>query len=140
MSDRKSSRSTVGKRYTASQRAKIVRLASRIGVSGAAERSGASTWSIYRWRHEVDLKRSSAGANGTSGEAVKPTRIQVPRSTVSQVIEVWKHNPGFGPSQVRNQLRRVGVRCDTKTIRKILKAHGYMFLGARNGKSRVTLG
>ena len=66
MSDRKSSRSTAGKRYTASQRAKIVRLASRIGVAEAAERSGASTWSIYRWRHEEDLKQSSAGANGTS--------------------------------------------------------------------------
>ncbi len=126
MSDRKSSKNSAGKRYTASQKAKIVRLARRIGVAGAVERSGASTWSIYRWRHEEDLKqRSSAGTNGASGEAVKPSRVQVPRSTVSQVVQVWKHNPGFGPSQVRNQLRRVGVRCDTKTIRKILKAHGY---------------
>ena len=56
MSDRKSSKNSAGKRYTASQRAKIVRLASGVGVAGAAERSGASTWSIYRWRHEEDLK------------------------------------------------------------------------------------
>jgi transposase InsO family protein len=55
----------------------------------------------------------------------KPARIRVPESTQRQVVEVWKNNPGFGPTQVRNQLRRVGVRCDTKTIRKILKAHGY---------------
>jgi transposase InsO family protein len=41
------------------------------------------------------------------------------------VVAVWSNNQGFGPTQVRNQLRRVGVRLDTKTIRKILKAHGY---------------
>jgi transposase InsO family protein len=42
-----------------------------------------------------------------------------------QVLAVWRNNRGFGPSQIHNQLRRVGVRCDTKTIRKIIEAHGY---------------
>ncbi len=98
MSDRKSSKNSAGKRYTASQKAKIVRLARRIGVAGAVERSGASTWSIYRWRYAEDRERSSAGGNGAPGEAVKPTRVQVPGNTVRQVVQVWKHNPGFGPS------------------------------------------
>lgn len=135
MSDRRSPKSA-GKRYTRSQKAKVVRLARRIGVAGAAERSGASTWSIYRWRHDEDLARSAAGGNGAAAEAVKPSRVQVPRSTVQQVVQVWKHNPGFGPSQVRNQLRRVGVRCDTKTIRKILKAHGYTPPAVKPPRSR----
>lgn len=49
----------------------------------------------------------------------------MPPAIQRQVLAVWRHNPGFGPSQVHNQLRRVGVRCDTKTVRKILQAHGY---------------
>jgi transposase InsO family protein len=43
----------------------------------------------------------------------------------NQVLAVWRNNPGFGPSQIHNQLRRVGTRCDTKTIRKIISAYGY---------------
>jgi transposase InsO family protein len=125
MSDRKRShqRAKRGNRYTPGEKQKILGLAERIGVSQAAERLGASPWTIYRWRHDRALKASRADANGE--HLSKPGRIQVPDSIQRQVIEVWKNNPGFGPSQVRNQLRRVGVRCDTKTIRKILRAHGY---------------
>jgi transposase InsO family protein len=114
-----------GKRYTEAQKAKIVRLARRIGVARAAQESGASPWSIYRWRHEQERLRSSQRDAPTEGLVMKPARIQVPQRIQRQVLEVWKNNPGFGPSQVRGQLRRVGVRCDTKTIRKILRAYGY---------------
>jgi putative transposase len=131
MSDRKSTRKRskgVSKRYTAAQKAKIVRLSKRLGVATAVERTGASAWSIYRWRRDQEQAsalESAKQGNGTSSAAEKPSRIRVPEDVKRRVLQVWKHNPGFGPSQVRNQLKRVGVRCDTKTVRKILKAHGY---------------
>lgn len=130
MSDRNSSRkpsNRASKRYTAAQKEKIMRLSERVGVAAAVERTGASAWSIYRWRREQQLASASEArqGDGSSPASTIPSRIRVPESTKRRVLQVWKHNPGFGPSQIRNQLRRVGVRCDTKTIRKILKAHGY---------------
>ena len=135
MSDRKSTpksrrkpRSPAGRRYRREEKAKILKLAARVGVEKASERSGASTWSIYRWRHDPRLepkKGSPAEPADSAAATQKPIRVRVPERIQKQVLEVWRNNPGFGPSQVSNQLRRVGVRCDTKTVRKILRTHGY---------------
>ncbi len=150
MSDRKSPRSphkgkkprkAVGRRYSAEEKTKVLKLADRLGVEKAAARSGASTWSIYRWRQ--DAKRSSANdstpeAIETAAPARKAIRVRVPAAVQKQVLEVWRNNPGFGPSQVRGQLRRVGVRVDTKTVRKILRQHGYTPPVAKPPRSRKT--
>lgn len=139
MSDRKRSRRK-GHRYTAKEKEHLLREAERLGVPKAAKRHGVSAWSFYRWRREADERRAStaagtgAGAGNGAGErgevnplrTVKAGRIDVPESVQKQVVGIWRHNPGFGPSQIRNQLRRVGVRCDTKTVRKILLRHGYV--------------
>jgi hypothetical protein len=128
MSDRLSRKpSHRQRRYRPAEKAKFLRLADRVGVSRAVELTGVSSWSFYRWIRDRALARSSADPEGNSGlgHIHKPTRIQVPESIQKQVLAVWRHNPGFGPSQVHYQLRRVGQRCDTKTIRKILQAHGY---------------
>jgi len=116
-----------GKRYSAATKAKYLALADRLGVAKAVEKSGVSAWSIYRWQRDRAIARSAGDPDGTRalGHIHKPSRIQVPEATQKQVLAVWRNNQGFGPSQIHNQLRRVGVRCDTKTIRKILLAHGY---------------
>ena len=117
-----------GRRYTPQQKKKALELASRVGVEKAAKRTGISVWSIYSWRNALLLAPlvekpapQPAGRETTS----LPRPVRVPKGVVKQVVSVWRNNPGFGPSQVHNQLRRVGVKCDTKTIRKILKGHGY---------------
>lgn len=150
MSDRKSptqsrrkkgkkARTPVGYRYSAAEKAKVLKLAERLGVEKTAEHSGVSTWSIYRWRYA----QKASPANGRPPEPAersapvrKPTTIRVPAGVQKQVVEVWRNNPGFGPSQVRNQLRRVGVRVDTKTVRKILKQYGYTPPQAKPPRSR----
>ncbi len=126
MSDRKIKDSRQ-RRYTPAQKEKFLRLADRLGVAKAVERTGVSSWSLYRWRRDRALAQSNGDPGGVSGlgHVPKPSRIQVPKTVQKQVLSVWEHNPGFGPSQIHYQLRRVGIRCDTKTIRKILLAHGY---------------
>jgi len=57
-------------------------------------------------------------------EPLSPS-IQLPPGTIDKIVTVWRNNTGFGPSQVHYQLRRVGVKVDTKTIRKVMIAHGY---------------
>ena len=40
-------------------------------------------------------------------------------------MDVWQNNPGYGPGQVRNQLRRQGTTVSIRTVRSILEANGY---------------
>lgn len=129
MSARNLSRKPAGRerRYRPSEKAKLLRLAERIGVAEAAARTGVSSWSFYRWIRDRSLAQSAGDPQGLRGlgHVHKPPRVQVSEAMQKQVLAVWRNNRGFGPSQIHNQLRRVGIRCDTKTIRKIIEAHGY---------------
>lgn len=131
MSDRKSSQGRTErspqKRYLPREKERLLRLAEQLGVKKACARSGVSFWSIYRWRRDRALAQAGAAAqsNGGLGPIAKPPRIGIAEEMQQKVLAVWRNNPGFGPSQIHYQLRRVGLRCDTKSIRKILRAHGY---------------
>ncbi|MBW2591772.1 MAG: DDE-type integrase/transposase/recombinase [Deltaproteobacteria bacterium] len=54
----------------------------------------------------------------------------------SAVLDCWKCNPGFGPGQVRGQLRRQGITVSIRSIRKILKANGYTPIGKKPAKQK----
>lgn len=130
MSDRRKKsrpKAARSRRYTANEKEKILRVVDRHGINSAREKFGVSLWSLYRWRRDRELSRSARDPGGKTGlkHVAKPPRVRVPKATQDKVLAVWRNNPGFGPSQVHYQLRRVGVSCDTKTIRKILTAHGY---------------
>lgn len=128
-----------GHRYSAAQKAKIVKLADRLGVEKAAAESGASSWSIYRWRQAARNDAAHAQSDSSANPDVPPreeVHVRVSEKIQKRVVEVWRNNPGFGPSQVSGQLRRVGVRCDTKTVRKILKKHGYVAPTKKPAKPR----
>lgn len=128
----------VVRRYSKKQKDKILKLADRFGVKQASIRSGTSSWSIYRWQKERELTKAKEDPKAPQADVyvAKPVRIQVAPSVEKKVVAIWKNNQGFGPSQVSNQLRRVGERCDTKTVRKILLAHGYTPPEARPPRPR----
>lgn len=141
MSDRKlkgRSRVVRRKRYTPAQKKKFLAVAERIGVERASARTGVTLWSLYRWRRDQALAQASASSlpNGGLGHIARPPRIDVPEDMQQKVLAVWRNNPGFGPSQIHYQLRRVGLGCDTKSIRKILKAHGYTPPSVKPPRSR----
>ncbi len=50
---------------------------------------------------------------------------QISEEREQAVLKEWKNNPGFGPGQVRNQLRRQMITISTTSVRKIMKANGY---------------
>jgi len=55
------------------------------------------------------------------GRGIKRIREEKERS----VLETWERYPGFGPSQIRSQLRRQGITISTRSAQKIMEANGY---------------
>lgn len=114
-------RRKIAKQYTPSQRAEILEYASEHGVTAAQEKFGVSRYSVYEWRRRAALAAEGEGPSPTSGP--DPAEIETQRDR--EILDEWRRNPGLGPSQVRNQLRRKGVRVAVGTVRKVMEAAGY---------------
>lgn len=121
-SQTKSREKPVAKVYTPSERARAVEYAAAEGVSAAAEKFGISRFSIYDWRRRTKLhaegKVTSSPVVGNDADhaAMRDRRI----------LAEWKSHPGLGPSQVRNQMRRQGLKVSVHTVRCVLEENGYM--------------
>ncbi len=42
------------------------------------------------------------------------------------ILNTWKQHPLLGPSQIKNQLRRLGYKTSVNTVRNIMEEHGYV--------------
>jgi len=111
----------VARAYTPSERAEALELAAKEGVQRAHEELGMSRYSIYEWQRKAKLAAEGKGSSPTSGP--DPTTVEEQRDR--EVLSTWREHPGLGPSQVRNQLRRKGVKVSTNTVRRIMEDAGY---------------
>ena len=108
--------------YTVNEKEEILKIAAQKGVKQAAEQYDISEVTIYNWRKQYQ-------ENGICGLEDKRSHNQggkpVPDWKRQKVLAVKETDPGFGPSQIRNQLRREGVTISNESIRIILKDAGY---------------
>lgn len=111
----------VAKKYTPSQKAEAVEHAAAHGVTAASTEFGMSRFSIYDWQHKVEKAAAGRGESPTTGPA--PTEIEAQRD--SEILAEYKRHPGLGPSQIRNQLRRKGVKVSVHTTRRVMEEAGY---------------
>ena len=111
----------VARSYTPSEKARALELASDIGVTAAGKELGISRFSIYEWRRKVRLAAKGEAASPTTGP--DPATIEAQRD--AEVLAIWKQHPGLGPSQIRNQLRRTGVKVGVNTVRRVMEEAGY---------------
>lgn len=112
----------VAKTYTPSQRAEALEWAEREGVTAAATRLGISRFSLHDWRRKARL-------HAEGKRSVSPVADQdglTPTERDQRILTEWKSHPGLGPSQVRNQMRRQGLKVSVHTVRCVLEAHGYV--------------
>ena len=109
------------KRYTPSQKAEILEFASAHSITQAASRFNVSKFSIYTWRRKVQAAARGEGDSPTSGP--DPADIEAQRD--HEILGTWKNHPGLGPSQIRNQLRRKGVKVGVNTVRRVMEEAGY---------------
>ena len=92
----------VAKIYTPSQRAEILEYSALRGPTEASRKFGASRWTIYNWEKKVARAAKGKGASPTSGP--NPEDIKAKRDR--EILDEWQRQPGLGPSQIKNQLRR----------------------------------
>ena len=111
----------VAKVYSPSERAAALELAAHVGISAASKEMGISRHSLYEWRRKLSLASEGKGESPTSGQ--DPKEIEAKRD--AEILAVWREHPGLGPSQVRNQLRRKGIKVSTHTVRHVMEDAGY---------------
>ena len=111
----------VARRYTPSQRAEILEYSAQHGVAAAVKHFGVSRWSVTDWRRKVERAARGQGSSPTSGPDPKTIEEQRDREILSE----WHRHPGLGPSQIRNQLRRRGVKVSVHTTRRVMEDAGY---------------
>jgi len=115
----KSRRAT--RRYTPSEKAEVLEDAAKLGVSAASKKHGASRYSIYDWKRKVERAAAGEGPSPTTG----PSADDVEEQRDREVLDEWHRHPGLGPSQIRNQLRRRGIKVAVQTVRRVMEDAGY---------------
>lgn len=111
----------VARVYTPSEKARALELADKLGITAASKQLGISRYSLYDWRRKVQRAAQGQGESPTSGS--DPADIEARRD--KEILDMWRQYPGLGPSQIRNQLRRQGVKVAVNTVRRVMEDAGY---------------
>jgi putative transposase len=118
---RRTLKSRVAKVYTPSQKAVILEDAAKDGITAAAKKHGVSRFAIYAWDRKVAKAATGDSPSPTAGPA--PKEIEAQRD--KEILDEWRRHPGLGPSQIRNQLRRKGIKTSVNTVRRVMEDAGY---------------
>ncbi len=116
-----SSRGKVARVYTPSEKAQALELAAKVGITAASQELGISRYSLYDWRRKV--QRAAAGQGDCPTTGPDPADVEARRD--KEILDLWHKHPGLGPSQIRNQLRRQGVKVAVNTVRRVMEDAGY---------------
>ncbi len=111
----------VARLYTPSEKAQALEYAAAHGVTAAYKKLGISRFSLYEWRRRVQRAAEGQGDSPTTGP--NPADIEAQRDR--EILDQWRRHPGLGPSQIRNQLRRKGVKVSVSTVRRVMEEAGY---------------
>ncbi len=118
-------RPACGRRYSPALKAQILRDAGDTSVEAAVDKHGCSAWSVYDWRRKQKREAKVALAAESQGvPELPPDTTQAERQDL--ILKLWRQQPGLGPSQIRNQLKRKGYKASVSTVRAIMEEHGYV--------------
>ena len=117
-----------GKRYSPAERQEILDYADAHSVRAAAERFAATETSIYEWRRAIKRRSQSAAdpENEGQSQASGQTAEDPKEARDRRVLAMWRQHPGYGPSQVRNMLKRDGFSISVGTVRDVMERNGYL--------------
>lgn len=111
-----------GKRYSPALKKEILEYALGNDVESAAKKYGVTETTIYDWRR-------AAKRRGTATGAFSPVMVDHEATTADRdrrILAMWRQHPGYGPSQIRNMLKRGGFKVSVGTVRHIIEENGYL--------------
>jgi transposase InsO family protein len=92
----------------------------------AAEKFGATETTIYEWRRAIERRGERTGES-LSADGHDDTDREDPKETRDRkILSMWRQHPGYGPSQVRNMLKRDGFKVSVGTVRDVMERGGYL--------------
>jgi putative transposase len=112
------------KRFDQDEKLAVLNSAKRVGMKEAGKLAGVHFTTVYEWQRQLN----ALGEEGfLAYEASWPGRgiKEITPQQEEAIVSTWKRFPGFGPGQVRNQLRRQGITISIRTVRRIMEANGY---------------
>lgn len=116
-----------GRRYSEAEKKAILAYAVEKGVGKAAEKFEPSEVTIYEWRKAKKRRSKTLGeVSAEGGEANTDGKVGVKAERDSKILAKWRQHPGYGPSQVRNMLRKDGFKVSVGTCRHVMEEHGYL--------------
>jgi putative transposase len=110
-------------RYSQEEKEKIILEASKEGVKEVCVKYGIHLTTYYNWRKKL-LSKGQNGLPIKSGGHNKGKR-EIEDWKTKEILQEKKSNPGYGLSQICNQLRRRGITISTQTIKRVLEDNGY---------------
>src|ERR1700678_2970968 len=88
----------------------MLEAAPKDGSTAAAEKHDVSRYSIYDGQRKVAKAAEGKGEAPTSG----PSEGEIAEQRDKEILDEGHRHPGLGPSQIRNQLRRTGIKVSVK--------------------------
>ena len=121
------------RRLDQEQKLAILKSANKVGIKEAAQSAERHYTTLYQWQHQLKALGEEgflAYKPSIPGRGVK----EISPGKEEAVLSTWKRFPGFGPGQVRNQLRRQGFTISIRTVRQLMEANGYKKHSKKNEK------
>ncbi len=116
-----------GKRYSPAQRTEILDYAQSHCVREAAAKFALTETTIYEWRRAMKRRAGAASEAGSNGGEPPVGEVEDgSEARDRKILAMWRQHPGYGPSQIRNQLRRAGFKVSVGTVRHVMESHGYL--------------
>ena len=113
---------TRGKRYSPALKKEILACAQEKGVASAAVTYGVTETTLYEWRKAAKRRGSETGDFPPAPVDEEDSKVQRDRL----ILAMWRQHPGYGPSQIRNMLKRSGFKVSVGTVRQIIEENGYL--------------
>ena len=113
---------TRGKRYSPAVKQEILEFAENTGVTSAATKYDVTETTIYEWRKAAKRRGSTTGDFAAVQAEEEDSKVERDR----RILAMWRQHPGYGPSQLRNMLKRSGFRVSVGTVRHVIEENGYL--------------
>ncbi len=107
-----------GRRYSKSEKKNILKDSETKTLQELNDIYGVYPETIRRWK--IREKNSNSNNEKKMDESYSGSH-----PNWEKVIDIWKSRPGLGPMQIKNQMKRKGIRINVATVRLIMEENGY---------------